>query len=163
MAGSFQPARASAVPTRPEPTSRGVRIQEVISPLQNPATDYRSSFSRAVEVGLTGRRWLTISGTASIAPDGLTLHEGDVVKQIHLTLDVVQGILRSRGMDWSDAVRAVAYFHDIHDLVAFDRICAERGIPALPLIPAHATVCRADLLFELELDAMTSTPAPHGL
>jgi enamine deaminase RidA (YjgF/YER057c/UK114 family) len=158
-AGAALSAGALAI----RPRHAGVRIQEVVSPLQNPATDYRSSFSRAVEVGLTGRRWLTISGTASIAPDGLTLHEGDVVSQIHLTLDVVQGILRSRGMDWSDTVRAVAYFHDIHDLVAFDRICTERGIPALPLIPAHATVCRGDLLFELELDAMTSSPVPHGI
>lgn len=137
-----------------------VRIQEVGSPLQNPATEYRSSFSRAVEIGLPDRRVLTISGTASIAPDGKTVHLGDVVKQIHLTLDVVEGILKSRGMDWHDTTRAVAYFHDIHDLPTFDAICRERGIPLLPLAPAHATVCRADLLFELELDAITSAPAP---
>lgn len=138
-----------------------VRIREVGSPLQNPATEYRSSFSRAVEIGFPNRRVLTISGTASIDPDGKTVHQDDVVKQIHLTLDVVEGILKSRGMVWRDTTRAVAYFNDIHDLPTFDAICTERGISALPLAPAHATVCRADLLFELELDASTSAPAPN--
>ena len=142
------------------PKHARVHIQVVGSPLQNPATDYRSSFSRAVEVGLPDHRFLTISGTASISPDGWTLHEGDVGKQIHLTLDVVEGILKSRGMDWSDATRAVGYFFDIADLPTFDAICQERGIPSLPMAPAHAIVCRGDLLFELELDAVASTPAP---
>ena len=134
-----------------------VRIQEVVSPLQNPATDYRSSFSRAVEVAFPDHRFLTISGSASISPEGWTLHEGDVVRQIHLTLDVVEAILKSRGMDWSHATRAVGYFYDIADLPAFDAICRERGMPGLPMAPAHATVCRGDLLFELELDAVAFT------
>jgi enamine deaminase RidA (YjgF/YER057c/UK114 family) len=137
-----------------------VRIQEVDSPLQNPATEYRSSFSRAVEVAFPDHRLLTISGSASIAPNGRTLHEGDVVRQIHLTLDVVENILKSRGMDWSHAARAVGYFFDLADLPTFDAICLERGMPTLPMAPAHAIVCRGDLLFELELDAVVFTPAP---
>lgn len=160
--GASNPAGAAltsgALAIRPRHSQ--VRIQEVGSPLQNPATEYRSSFSRAVEIGFPSHRLLTISGTASIAPNGKTVHQDDIVKQIHLTLDVVEGILKSRGMEWQDTTRAVAYFYDIHDLPTFDAICAERGIPPLPLAPAHATVCRADLLFELELDAITATPAP---
>ncbi|WP_306589510.1 RidA family protein [Geothrix sp. 21YS21S-4] len=136
-----------------------VHIQEVESPLQNPATEYRSSFSRAVEMAFPDRRVLTISGTASIAPDGKTVHQDDVVKQIQLTLDVIEGILKSRGMDWQNTTRAVAYFHDIAELPTFDAICRERGIPPLPVAPAHATVCRADLLFEMELDAVLAVPA----
>jgi enamine deaminase RidA (YjgF/YER057c/UK114 family) len=138
------------------PRRSGVRIQEVESPLQRPATEYRSSFSRAVEVATPDRRWLTISGTASIAADGKSMFAGDVVKQIHLTLDVVEAILRSRGMDWSNATRAVGYFRDIRALPVFDACCHERGMSPLPLAPAHATVCRADLLFEMELDAIAA-------
>lgn len=152
--GSALTAGALAI----RPRHGGVRVQAVGSPLQNPATAYHSSFSRAVEVAFPDRRWLTISGTASIDPEGRTVHEGDAAAQIHLTLNVVEGLLRSRGMAWSNTVRAIAYFRDIQDLPRFEAICAERAIPAFPLVVAHATVCRRDLLFELELDAQTSAP-----
>jgi enamine deaminase RidA (YjgF/YER057c/UK114 family) len=133
-----------------------VVIREVASPLQCAATEYRSSFARAVEVTSPERRYLTISGTASIAPGGETLYEGDVVKQIHLTLDVVEAILNSRGYKWANTVRAIGYFRDINDLPIFDVILKERGIAPLPLAPAHTIVCRDDLLFEIELDAIVA-------
>lgn len=151
---------AGALAVRPK--HNRVRIQEIISPLQCPATAYRSSFSRAVEMAFPDHRTLMISGTASIAPGGKTVFADSTVKQIHLTLDVVEAILKSRGMDWSDVTRAVGYFHDIRVLPVFMEICREREIPSLPLVPAHATVCRDDLWFEIELDATVLTPAPDA-
>ena len=145
-----------------QPKHNRVKIQEIISPLQCPATAYRSSFSRAVEMAFPDHRTLMISGTASIAPGGKTVFADDTVKQIHLTLDVVEAILKSRGMDWQNTTRAVGYFHDIRKLPVFEEICREREIPPLPLAPAHATVCRADLWFEIELDATVLTPAPDA-
>ena len=155
--GASNPAGAAltcgALAVRPR--HRGVRISEVESPLQRPATEYRSSFSRAVEVAFSDHRLLTISGTASIASDGKSMFAGDVIQQIHRTLDVVEAILNSRDMTWENTTRAVGYFHDIHALPVFDACCRERGIAPLPLTPAHATICRADLLFEMELDAIS--------
>ncbi|MHC4646858.1 MAG: Rid family hydrolase [Planctomycetota bacterium] len=119
---------------------QSVCIQEVSSPLQCPADDYRSSFSRAVEVALSDHRRLYVSGTASIEPGGRTMHVGDIEKQIALTMEVVRAILESRQMGWADISRAVAYFKDIE--------------PALPVAVAHADVCRDDLLFEIEVDAV---------
>lgn len=136
------------------PRHAGVRVSEVISPLQCPATEYRSSFSRAVEIAFPQRRTLLVSGTASIAPGGESAHRDDVAKQIDLTLDVVEAILNSREMSWSDTTRAVGYFRNLQDLPAFDACCRNRGIAPLPLVPAHAAVCRDDLLFEIELDAI---------
>ncbi len=133
-----------------------VHVQEVPSPLQCPATQYRSSFSRAVEVAFPDHRMLIVSGTASIAADGKSMFTDDVTRQIHLTLDVVEAILRSREMDWANTVRAVGYFRNIEDLPLFESCCRERGIAPLPLAPAHATVCRDDLLFEIELDAIST-------
>ncbi len=136
-----------------------VRIHEVASPLQCPATEYRSSFSLAVEVDCPDHRMLIISGTASIAPGGESAFPDDVAIQIHLTLDVVEAILKSRDMGWENTTRAVGYFRDIRALPTFDTVCRERGMPRLPLVPAHATVCRDDLLFEIELDAIASCGA----
>jgi len=139
-----------------KPKHDRVSIRQVASPLQCAATDYRSSFSRAVEIDLAHHRYITISGTASISPVGVSLYDGDVAKQIHLTLDVVEAILESRGYAWSDTVRSIGYFRDINDLPVFDNCLRKRGIAPLPLAPAHTVVCRDDLLFEIELDAIVA-------
>lgn len=143
-----------------KPRSPGVKSFVVPSPLQCTALDYSSSFSRAVEVQLSGRRYLTISGTASIAPDGRSVHRGDVDKQIELAMAVVDAILVSRGLGWADTSRAVAYFQDLRDAPRFEAYCRSHDLPALPVTPVAATICREELLFEIELDAITTRDAP---
>ncbi len=138
------------------PRHNRVQIQTVTSPRQGPATAYCSSFSRAVELAFPTRRQLIISGTASITPGGKTAFAGNPRQQMHLTLEVVEALLKARGMDWSHATRAVGYFQNIRALDTFDACCRERHIPPLPMAPAHAAICRSDLLFELEIDAVVS-------
>ena len=137
-----------------KPKHDGVKIFEVPSPLQCPAIEYKSSFARAVEIQQPGSRLLTISGTASIAQGGDTLHVGDTAKQIELTMQVVHEILKSRGMDWQNTARAIAYFKDINETHLLERYCIEQHLPDLPIAISHADVCRHNLLFELELDAV---------
>ncbi len=145
---------AGALAVRPR-TDR-VHIQEIKSPLQCSATEYRSSFSRAVEVESRSSRLLIISGTASIAPNGESLFADDVVKQIDRALDVVEALLHSRGMNWGDTKRGIAYFRDLEAFSAFEACCRERNISPLPVLPVQLIVCRDDLLFEIELDAACS-------
>jgi len=137
-----------------KPKSDLIRIEAVPSPLQCPAPEYGSSFSRAVEIGCPDHRRLLISGTASIAPDGRSVHRDDVRAQIALTMEVVEAILHSRRMDWQDVTRAVAYFKDIEDAPWLSAYCVGRELARFPVALAHAHVCRDDLLFELELDAV---------
>ena len=151
---------AGAIAIRPK--HAGVTIRSVDSPLQCPAPNYRSSFSRAVELAYPDRRHLMVSGTASIAPDGSTMYLGDSEAQINLTLKVVQAILESRGMTWRSVVRGIAYFENMTDVPLFADCCRYHGITDLPVIEAHATVCRSDLLFELEVDAVDNTTITKG-
>lgn len=134
------------------PKSDAVTIEVAASPLQESAMDYRSSFSRAVAVSYPTHETVYISGSASIAPKGATLHLDDPKAQIELTMDVVTAILNARGMDWVDASRGIAYFKDMASVAIFRAYCTEHGIPEFPLAIAHADVCRHDLLFEIELD-----------
>ncbi len=127
---------------------------EVGSPMQCPATDYGSSFSRAVELQTARHRRLFISGTASIAPNGASVHIGDTEAQAALTMQVVQAILESRDMHWRDVTRFIAYFKNPQDAGVFERISAAQGIPALPVLFANTDICRHDLLFEVELDVI---------
>jgi enamine deaminase RidA (YjgF/YER057c/UK114 family) len=132
----------------------GVRSFPVNSPLQCPAPEYGSSFSRAAEIETPRYRLLYVSGTASIHPGGETAYEGDLEAQLELTFDVVQAILEERGMTWRDASRAIAYFRRAEDVEAFDAFLRRRGIDRLPCLVTNATVCRDDLLFELEVDTV---------
>jgi enamine deaminase RidA (YjgF/YER057c/UK114 family) len=129
------------------------RIIEVPSPLQGPAPAYGSSFSRAMEIVSGGIRRVLISGTASIAPDGSTVHVGDVNAQIALTMEVVEAILKARDMSLGDVCRATAYFKSAKDTPVFAGWLARHELRSLPVINVCCDICRDDLLFELEADA----------
>ena len=142
-----------------QPIHPSTRVAEVASPLQCPAPAYGSSFSRAMEItSATGRR-LLISGTASLAPDGRTIAQGDARQQVALTMEVVEAILRSRGFTFVDLTRATAYFKHRSDVRAFRAWCGARGLRSLPVLAIHCDICRNDLLFELEADAWSSKQA----
>jgi len=127
------------------------------SPLQCPALEYGSSFSRAVAIDQRGRTRVTVSGTASIEPGGDTVFLDDVPGQIDLTMKVVAAILAQRDMDFSDATRAIAYFKRAEYARDYEKYCADNGIPDMPTIITENDVCRHDLLFEIELDTVSVT------
>jgi len=131
---------------------------EVASPLQCPAPAYGSSFSRATEINSSTGRQLLISGTASIAPGGKTLWDGDMRQQVELTMDVVEAILRSRGLGFADLNRATGYFKHRADAAVFSAWCRDHQFNPDLVVASHCAVCRDDLLFELEADASVTFP-----
>ena len=133
--------------------SPAFRVAVADSPLQNSAYDYGSAFSRAVTVTTSAGTTLHISGTASIDPAGETVHCDSVEHQINHTMEVVEGILRAAGMGWEHAVRGIAYFNDAANLPLWEPVRAAWGLPPNSCVNVHADICRADLLFELELEA----------
>lgn len=135
-----------------KPKSPLAIAQVVDSPLQDSACRYGSSFSRAVEVQRGALHHVTVSGTASIGRDGKTVHVGDTHAQIELTMRVVHAILRGRGMDWTNVVRGLAYFRHAAEIGAYAQWAQAHGV-TLPVIEVNHTVCRDDLLYEIELDA----------
>jgi enamine deaminase RidA (YjgF/YER057c/UK114 family) len=152
-AGAALVAEAFAIKAK----NNNVSSCAVPSPLQCPAIDYKSSFSRAVEVTLSDHRRLYISGTASIGPDGKTAYAADTENQIARTMEVVQAILESCRMGWADTSRAVAYFKDIEKAPMLEKYCKGKRLPSMPIVVAHGDICREELLFEIELDAIQKT------
>lgn len=137
-----------------QPMNNDVFVIEADSPLQCSARSYGSAFSRAVEVRLPDARRLFISGTASISQEGRSLHVGNVAAQLEHTLEVVAAILHARGMSFDDICRAIAYFKHPSDAPLLHRCCQAHHIAPLPVLVTHGNVCREDLLFEIELDAV---------
>ena len=78
----------------------------------------------------------------------------DPVKQVAFTMEVVEAILQSRGMEWQDVTRGAAYFRNFEDLPVYDRYCKENGLSELPVAVVSNDVCRDDLLFEIEVDGV---------
>jgi len=139
------------------PHNSAVRIMSIPSPLQCPALEYGSSFSRAVEMDMPDHRYLWVSGTASIDLEGKTAHVGDLLAQIDLTMRGVAAILESRHMRWDDVSRAVAYVKQGKMETAFQNHCAEKGLQNLPVVTTENDICRDDLLFEIEVDALSTS------
>jgi len=131
-----------------------VKAFAVPSVLQSSAADYGSSFSRAAELDLPDHRRLYVSGTASIDRSGRTVFVGDCRAQVKQTMEVVQAILRSRGMDWTQVTRSLAYFKRAPDAYLFEAYRKESGLPLFPAIVVENDICRDDLLFEIEVDAI---------
>jgi enamine deaminase RidA (YjgF/YER057c/UK114 family) len=141
-----------------KPKSNEFSISQVSSPLQCPAENYGSSFSRAVTYSDNEYVNLTVSGTASINPEGETMHANDILKQIDLTFKVVTAILESQNFRLTDIIRFYAYCSDkSFSKVFYDYI--ETNIPLrFAFICSENKICRDGLLFEIELDAIKRIP-----
>lgn len=144
---------SAAIAMRPKAVNGATRAM-VDSPLQCSALDYRSSFSRAAEIVTPTETTLFVSGTASIEPGGKTAHLDDPVKQIDLTMEVIREILKTRDMDWSHTSRAIAYIKRPEYRPIWQNWLKANDLPADFAQEIIADVCRDDLLFELELDAV---------
>ena len=122
-----------------------------------------SSFSRGMRIDLNGLVILLISGTASIDEHGNSVHIGDFRAQMRRTLDNIAGLLASEGATWHDIVRTSCYLRDIErDYAAFNEertaFMNEQGLDPLPASTGiQATLCRPELLVEIEAIAMFRT------
>lgn len=128
----------------------------------NEAFNYErpSSFSRGLRLEFGPFSVLLISGTASIGPDGETLHAGDIRAQTRRTFLNIATLLASEGASWHDVVRTTCYLRDIErDYAAFnEERTAFYHCQRLDPLPAstgiQAILCRPDLLVEIEAIAV---------
>ena len=136
-----------------------VEVEALPSPLQCPALEYGSSFSRAAEVRTPAWRRVVVSGTASIEPNSHAVaHVGDADAQVACALRAVAAIYESRGLSLADVTGALIYLKD-----ESIRPVWERWLKLHPEFPREHTraiiadVCRKDWLFEIESDALKRT------
>jgi 2-iminobutanoate/2-iminopropanoate deaminase len=123
----------------------------------NEASDYGSAFSRGLRIDFpNGITHLLISGTASVGPEGQTLHLGDFRAQCWRTLRNITRLLASEEATWQDVVRTTCYLRDIErDYANFNHIRTEfytaLGLDPFPASTGiQARICRSDLLVEIE-------------
>ena len=119
-----------------------------------------SSFSRGLRLEFGQISVLLISGTASVGPNGETLHAGDVRAQTQRTFANIAALLKSEGATWHDIVRTTCYLRDIdRDYAAFNEertaFYQSQQLDPLPAsVGIQAILCRPYLLVEIEAIAV---------
>ncbi len=120
-------------------------------------------FRGGLRLDLGGIAILLISGTASIGPNGETLHVGDFRAQLRRTYANITALLEAEGAAWKDIVRTTCYLRDIErDYAAFNEersaFFREQQLDPLPASTGiQAILCRPELLVEIEAIAMFRT------
>ncbi|MCK4559254.1 MAG: hypothetical protein KAV45_05670 [Calditrichia bacterium] len=137
-----------------------VHVQETLSE----ASEYfprPSSFSRALCLEIGDYKTLLISGTASVDENGKSIHIGDFRAQCWRTYRNITELLKAEEMTWHDVVRTSCYLRDMsRDYNDFNEVRTTffqwLGLEVLPASTGiQATICREDLLVEIEGIAIT--------
>ena len=123
-----------------------------------------SSFSRGLRLDFGNVTVLLISGTASVGPNGETLHAGDLRAQTRRTFANITALLEAEAATWKDIVRTTCYLRDIdRDYAEFNEertaFYKSQGLDPLPASTGiQAKLCRPDLLVEIEAIAVFRNP-----
>jgi len=125
----------------------------------NEPIEYNHSFSRGIKVSFGGATILFISGTASIDKKGRTCYSGNFLGQVKRTYDNITALLRAEGADWNDVVKTRCYFKNMKYYKEFNdyrnRFYKKKKLNPFPAsVAIQATLCRPDLLIEIETTAI---------
>ncbi len=144
---------------------KDVAVLSLENPKQISAFDYpreysaRSpKFSRATAIRMGDHMTTWVSGTASIV-DSETVFPDDVAKQTEQTLDNIENLISADNfarLGWKDAgatlgdlAKVRVYVKHAKDYETCRAVC-ERRLGLVPAVYAEASVCRPDLLVEIE-------------
>jgi enamine deaminase RidA (YjgF/YER057c/UK114 family) len=139
----------------------GVTIDATGPATMNEAPSYGSAFARAATLREPGRRWLWISGTASIDRDGQVVSVGDIQGQLDCMFDHVNSLLSQAGMEMADVKSATAYLKRADYLAEFRKVAGASGLAeTIPCGVVVADICRPQWLCEIELCAARNDAPP---
>ena len=92
----------------------------------NPVTWSQEMGFNQGELVTWANRTLYISGQTAMSPEGRPQHEGDIVAQIALAVDNLEGVLREAGMSLGNLVRLGVFTTDVDALMEHYGVIAAR-------------------------------------
>jgi enamine deaminase RidA (YjgF/YER057c/UK114 family) len=129
---------------------RPLVVTPMSTPYLNEPSSYGAEFSRGLRLVEGDTATLYVSGTASIDEMGRTAHVGDFRAQVHRMLDNVESLLAREGGTFGHLVSGVAYLRRAADEPVLRAICRQRGFVGFPCALVEASLCRPELLCEVE-------------
>ena len=132
--------------------------QPVVTQLSNAkqldAFRYGSAFSRGALIRESDVDILQVSGTAAIDEKGKSLFAGDIRGQIKATLEKIEALMTQAGAGLKDIAAATIFVKKPEYTGIFWEMARDRGLEELPAVCVVADVCRDELLFEIDAEAV---------
>lgn len=137
----------------PDPDG-GPVVEFVKNPRQQEAFRYGSAFSRSAAIRGARETLIEVSGTAAIDENGRSLYPGDMRGQVRCTLDRMASLLEQSQASLQDIGAATVFVKRAGDAEAAREVMADLGLERFPAVWVVADVCRDDLLFEIDAEAV---------
>jgi enamine deaminase RidA (YjgF/YER057c/UK114 family) len=115
---------------------------------------YGAAFSRGAVIREDDVDIIQISGTAAIDEHGMSLYPGDIRSQINCTFDKIDSLLGQEGAALADICAATVFVKRPEYAEVFWKMAADRGLEDFPAVCVLADVCREELLFEIDAEAV---------
>jgi len=115
---------------------------------------YGAAFSRAAVIREDDVNIVQVSGTAAIDEHGVSLYPRDIRSQINCTFDKIDALLRQEGADLGDICAATVFVKRPEYAEVFWEMAADRDFAHFPAVCVVADVCREELLFEIDAEAV---------
>jgi enamine deaminase RidA (YjgF/YER057c/UK114 family) len=130
------------------------RVRKLSNRKQLDAFRYGSAFSRGTIIEEDDVSLVQISGTAAIDEHGVSLYPGDVRSQINCTFDKIETLLNPEGADLRNIAAATVFVKSPEYASIFWEMATDRGLADFPAVCVVADICREELLFEIDAEAM---------
>jgi enamine deaminase RidA (YjgF/YER057c/UK114 family) len=129
-------------------------IKKLSNRKQLDAFRYGAAFSRGAAIEEDDVNIIQISGTAAIDEHGVSLYPGDIRSQINCTLDKIDSLLSQEGGALTDVCAATVFVKRPEYAEVFWEVAVDRGLENFPADCVVADVCREELLFEIDAEAV---------
>jgi len=129
-------------------------VKKLTNKGQLDAFRYGSAFSRGAVVREADVSLIQVSGTAAIDERGVSRHSGDIRSQINCTFEKIESLLGQEGAGLSDICAATVFVKRSQDARLFWEMAVDYGLKDFPAVCVVADVCREELLFEVDGEAV---------
>lgn len=141
---------------------RPLDVASMSTPSLNEAWTYGADFSRGLRVTDANKVTLYVSGTASVDEAGRTAHVGDFAAQVDRMLHNIASLLDRQGAGFGNLVSGVTYLKDPRDAPVLRAMLRAHGFDGFPCALVEASLCRPELLCEVEAVAALPLSSPEA-
>jgi enamine deaminase RidA (YjgF/YER057c/UK114 family) len=129
-------------------------VKQLTNTSQLDAFRYGSAFSRGAVIYEPDVSLIQVSGTAAIDQQGKTQFADDIRGQITCTFDKIEKLISKEGAGLKDIAAATVFVKRPEHASVFWEMARERGLEEFPAVCVVADVCRDELLFEIDAEAV---------